>query len=79
MEFKKEYVKSMKLAAHLMLAGFRILEVRKDRFNPSFDVYVFKSSEELTKEMMKFIEENGGNKNGIINKNCKNTTKGFTN
>lgn len=32
MEFKKEYVKSMKLAAYLMFAVFRILEVRKDRF-----------------------------------------------
>lgn len=74
MEFKKEYVKSMKLAAYLMLAGFRILEVRKDRFNPSFDVYVFKSSDELTKEMMKIIEENGGKINGDNNKNCKNQT-----
>lgn len=74
MEFKKEYVKSMKLAAYLMLAGFRILEVRKDRFNPSFDVYVFKSSDKLTKEMMKIIEENGGKINGDNNRNCKNQT-----
>lgn len=72
MEFKKEYVKSMKLAAHLMLAGFRILEVRKDRFNPSFDVYMFKSSEELTKEMIKLIEENGEIKNGDNNKRSRN-------
>lgn len=67
-----EYVKSMKLAGILMQKGFRILAIKKDKYNPEFDVYCFRQTRELTNTILEFIEnENGGNKNGIDNKNCK--------
>lgn len=70
-----EYVKSMKLAALLMLQGFRILKIKKDKYNPEFDVYCFRQTRELTEAIFNYIEkENGGNKNGINNYNCKNNT-----
>lgn len=65
MKFKKEYVRSMKLAAQLMLQGFRLLGVEQDKKNNKFDVYVFRSTPELTKAIFDFIKQNGGNKNGI--------------
>lgn len=72
MSFQKEYVRSMKLAAQLMLQGFRLLGVEQDKKNNKFDVYVFRSTPELTKAIFGFIEQNGGNKNGINirNSNC---------
>lgn len=61
-DIKYEYVKSMKLAAILMLQGFRILSVRKDKYNPSFDVYCFRQTKELTKAIFSYINhENGEN------------------
>ena len=63
MEIKYEYVKSMKLAGELMKRGFRILQVRKDKFNPAFDVYVFKKSDELCDTMVSIINEVGGKDN----------------
>lgn len=52
-----EYVKSMKLAAQLMLLGFRILEIKPNKKNPKFDVYCFRQTEELTKAIFQLIEK----------------------
>ena len=69
-DIRYEYVKSMKLAGILMQKGFRILAIKKDKYNPEFDVYCFRQTRELTNEILNFIEnENGGKENGIDNKN----------
>ena len=52
-----EYVKSMKLAAKLMLLGFRILEIQPNKQNPKFDVYCFRQTPELTKAIFQLIEK----------------------
>jgi hypothetical protein len=71
-DIKYEYVKSMKLAGILMQKGFRILAIKKDKYNPVFDVYCFRQTRELTNEILNFIEnENGGKENGINNKKSK--------
>ena len=71
-KIKYEYVKSMKLAAKLMLKGFRILKIQPDKYKPEFDVYCFRQTRELTKAIFDIIEsENGGNNNGVDNKECK--------
>ena len=66
-----EYVKSMRLAGTLMMNGFKIYGIQKDKYNSNYDVYLFRGSDELSRAIMKFIDgENGGNKNGDYNKNC---------
>ena len=71
-DIRYEYVKSMKLAGILMQKGFRILAIKKDKYNPEFDVYCFRQTRELTNEILNFIEnENGGKENGIVNKNSE--------
>ena len=67
-----EYVKSMRLAGLLMQQGFKIYAVQKDKFNPAYDVYLFRKCDELSSAIVKY-SENGG-KNGITNKNCKDET-----
>lgn len=52
-----EYVKSMKLAAQLMLLGFRILDIQPNKKNPKFDVYCFRQTPELTKAIFQLIEK----------------------
>ena len=60
---RKEYVKSMRLAGALMMQGHKIYEIQKDKDNPSFDVYVFRYSDELNSDMVKLINGNiGGNR-----------------
>ena len=75
-KIKYEYVKSMKLAALLMLQGFRILGVQKDKHNPRFDVYCFRQTEELTKAILSFANKKNGGKNygSNIPASCKNET-----
>lgn len=68
-DIKYEYVKSMKLAALLMLQGFRILGIKKDKFNPSFDVYCFRQTDELTKAIFSYINKENGEQKYDTNKN----------
>lgn len=69
---RKEYVKSMRLAGMLMMQGFKLYEVQKDKDNPNFDVYVFRGSDELTGAMMKIINGKiGGEKDGINNERSR--------
>lgn len=64
-----EYVRSMRLAGYLMMHGFRIYAVQKDKFNPAFDVYVFKKSRELSSAIVDYSNsEIGGKEDGINNK-----------
>lgn len=56
-DIKYEYVKSMKLAAQLMLLGFRILDIQPNKSNPEFDVYCFRQTKELTKAIFQLIEK----------------------
>ena len=75
-DIRYEYVKSMKLAGILMQKGFRILAIKKDKYNPEFDVYCFRQTRELTNEIFNFIEnENGGKENGINNEKCEDDSK----
>ena len=68
-----EYIKSMKLAALLMLDGFRILDIQKDKYKPEFDVYCFRQTKELTNAILKHIDsKNGGNNVNYISTNCTN-------
>ena len=74
-KIKYEYIRSMKTAALLMLKGFRLLEIQPSKKNPYFDVYCFRQTPELTNALFEIIEQqNGGNKNGINNENCKDKT-----
>lgn len=73
MSIQKEYVRSMKLAAYLMLDGFRILGVEKDKKNNNYDVYVFKNTPALTKAIFKYINSRNGDKYDI-NQNSNNQT-----
>lgn len=57
MQKKYEYVKSLKLAGWLMQRGFRILRVEPNIKFKSKDVYVFEQSDELTKYILKYIDE----------------------
>ena len=69
-----EYIRSMKLAGHLMMQGFKIYSVQKDIKNPAFDVYVFKKSGKLCAAIQDYSNsENGGNY-GIINKGSNSKT-----
>lgn len=73
---KYEYIKSMKLAAYLMLQGFRILDIQKDKSKPEFDVYCFRQTKELTNAVFKYISnKNGGNINGAYNKDSENESQ----
>ena len=68
-----EYVKSMKLAGILMQKGFRILAIKKDKYNPEFDVYCFRQTKELTNAILKHIDsKNGGNNVNNISTSCRN-------
>lgn len=75
MSIQKEYVRSMKLAAKLMLKGFRIISVEPDKNNIGYDVYVFKKTPELTEAILTYINnsKNGG-KYGSNNSRSNNKT-----
>ena len=46
-----------------MAQGFKLYEVQKDKYNPNFDVYVFRGSDELNSTMVKLINsEIGGSR-----------------
>ena len=70
MSFQKEYVRSMKMAANLMLQGFRILAVEKDKKNDNYDVYIFKHTPAITKAMLNYIERSE-DKDGSYNKRSR--------
>lgn len=74
MSVQKEYIHSMKLAALLMLQGFRILGIEQDKKNNDYDVYVFKHTPELTKVMMNYIHNKNGDNYGINNTTSNNNT-----
>lgn len=65
MKEQYEYVRSLKLAGHCMMNGFRIIEVRPNYKVTNKDVYVFKKSEELSKCILKYIESTKEKNNGI--------------
>ena len=52
-----EYVHSMRMAAELMLKGFRIIDIQKNHKNPKFDVYCFHQTPELTQAIFQLIEK----------------------
>lgn len=61
-----EYVRSLKLAGHLMMNGFRILSVQPNyKMKNKKDVYVFKKSEELSECILTYISTKENDKNGI--------------
>jgi len=65
---KYQYVFSMKLAGILMIKGFRILRINKHLSNNDKDVYVFEKSEEIQKEIDKYIKAKGENNYADFNK-----------
>jgi hypothetical protein len=42
-----KFVKTQKLAGYLMMNGFRLLRMDKDRTNPIYDIYFFEKREGL--------------------------------
>ena len=68
---KYQYVFSMKLAGILMTKGFKILRINKHLSNNDKDVYVFENSEEIHKEIDKYIKAKG-EKRHVINKGSGN-------
>lgn len=58
---KYQYVFSMKLAGILMTKGFKILRINKHLEDNTKDVYVFEKSEEIQKEIEKYIKAKGEN------------------
>ena len=54
-ELKYEYVKSLKLAGHLMQNGFRILRVEPNEKFKGKDVYVFEQSDKLSDCIFEYI------------------------
>ena len=55
-ELKYEYVKSLKLAGHLMQNGFRILRVEPNAKFKEKDVYVFEQSKKLSDCIFEYIK-----------------------
>ena len=63
-----EYIKSMKLAGILMQRGFRLYKVEQDKFHPTYDVYLFKKTSELSDAIKEYSNSvSGGNEDGIDN------------
>ena len=56
---KYQYVFSMKLAGILMTKGYKILRINKHLNNNDKDVYVFEKSEEIHREIEKYIKAKG--------------------
>ena len=71
---KYQYVFSMKLAGILMTKGFKILRINKHLEDNTKDVYVFEKSEEIQKEIEKYIKAKGEN-SCAIDKRSRNKTK----
>lgn len=42
---KNKFVKTQRLAGYLMLNGFVLLRMDKDRLNPKKDIYIFKNTD----------------------------------
>ena len=57
MKEQYEYVRSLRLAGHCMMSGFRILRVEPNYKVTNKDVYVFKKSEELSKCILDYIKK----------------------
>lgn len=68
---KYQYVFSMKLAGILMTKGFKILRINKHLSNNDKDVYVFEKSEEIHREIEKYIKAKGEIKNHVTNKRSR--------
>ena len=47
-------IKSQSMATFLMMKGFRLIKLQKDRNNPNRNVYLFKDSEELRKAITEY-------------------------
>lgn len=72
---KYQYVFSMKLAGILMSKGYKILRINKHLSGDGNDVYVFEKSEEIHKEIEKYIKAKGEIKNHAnFNKRSGNKT-----
>ena len=71
---KYQYVFSMKLAGVLMTKGFRILRINKHLEDNSKDVYVFEKSEEIRKEIEKYIKAKGENSYAYSDKRSRSKT-----
>lgn len=69
---KYQYVFSMRLAGILMTKGFKILRINKHLSGDGNDVYVFDSSEEIHKEIDKYIKAKGEIKNHVTNERSRN-------
>lgn len=67
---KYQYVFSMKLAGILMANGYKILRINKHLEDNTKDVYVFEKSEEIQKEIDKYIKAKEENRN-VVNKRSR--------
>ena len=68
---KYEYVRTLRLAGYLMMHGFRIVKIQKNKDYPNKDVYVFEQTESFTKCMLEYIEQSTKEKNYDSKRNCK--------
>ena len=65
MKNKYEYIRSLKLAGHCMMNGFRILKIEPNYMTKNKkDVYVFQKSEELSECILNYIESTKEKKYG---------------
>lgn len=72
---KYQYVFSMKLAGILMTKGFKILRINKHLEDNTKDVYVFEKSEEIQKEIDKYIKAKGENSYANSDKRSRGNTQ----
>lgn len=56
---KYQYVFSMNLAGILMTKGFKLLRINKHLSGNDKDVYVFEKSDEIHREIEKYIKAKG--------------------